>query len=159
MPHVQPKKITITRLTDLLECPECEGSGQVEVECSHRDRRLDFELGPDFRLEACERCDGEGGYEALCSECGVPAEYVLDRTYAPGVDGHPRVFWDAFCLAHLGEYLPAAVAAWLGLLPSDEHAQVVAQCRQRLEARHQRANDLTRTMFGIALAAARGAAL
>lgn len=54
----------------MIECPECGGAGEYEVDVPmpHNAGRDVGYL--DSRWETCEMCEGEGVVEKTCPECG-----------------------------------------------------------------------------------------
>ena len=59
-----------------IECPECQGSGTMEVEFA-RPHNFNRDVGYlDTRTEVCETCEGDGEIDQLCERCDEPVTKV-----------------------------------------------------------------------------------
>jgi DnaJ-class molecular chaperone len=59
-------------------CPDCIGTGTIEVEFA-RPHGPDRDVGYlDTRTEVCETCSGDGEMERLC-DCGSPVTMIMGR--------------------------------------------------------------------------------
>ena len=57
-------------------CPDCMGTGDIEVEFA-RPHNVNRDIGYlDARTEVCEKCDGGGEMERLC-DCGEPVTLIM----------------------------------------------------------------------------------
>ena len=58
-------------------CPECDGSGEIEVDIA-RPQGFNRDIGYiDTVLETCAECHGDGIVDRTCVECG----YVIYKAY------------------------------------------------------------------------------
>jgi RecJ-like exonuclease len=62
----------------MVPCPDCLGTGTVEVEFA-RPHGPDRDVGYlDTRTEVCETCSGDGEFERLC-DCGAPVTKIMGQ--------------------------------------------------------------------------------